>query len=594
MATFYWVGGSGTWDASSTANWAASSGGAGSAGVPTSADDVVFDSASNATDYTVTFGSVAVCANWTVAGPTSGSVTFAGTDGVFVHGSLLWPATGMVKSYTGTTTLAATTTGKTVTTNGLNAGNITFNGVGGGWALGGALTASVVTVTNGSFSTSVSNYAVTTVEFLSNNSNTRTVNFNGSTITCTRSGLTNAIDFADPTGLTFSAGTSQITLSGTNANFGGGGQVFHNASFTSASGTAMFLGANTFNNLTIAPRGTTGLKKVFFHDNQIVNGTLSCTTITGFRRTWFLSNVTGTQRTLKVAASSIRNVDFQDITIDPASATYPLTGTQLGNANGNSGITFAAGIDKYFVNAAGGDVGNSYWALSSGGAVGANGANFPLPQDTIIIDNNSSNSGTTINFSRDFWFGSLDCSARSTPVTLNLNTAAGSPFFNDITLDSDVTVANGGGKFYLQGYSTTQIITIGGATINAPIEVSTSAYDNEVLFADGFTSSSSVDLLSSTVVFLAGATYTASAFSFSNTTIESSTPGAQFTLSQASGTVSAANTTITDSNATGGASWDAFISNGNVDGGNNTGWDFLVQFGRYIYTRRKNKVILQS
>jgi hypothetical protein len=200
---------------------------------------VVFDSASNATDYTVTFGAGAVCANWTVAGPTSGSVTFAGTDGVSVHGSLLWPATGMVKSYTGTTTLAATTTGKTVTTNGLNAGNITFNGVGGGWSLGGALTASVVTVTNGSFSTSVSNYAVTTVEFLSNNSNTRTVNFNGSTITCTRSGTlpTAAFDFTDPTGLTFSAGTSQITLSGTNANFVGGGQTFYNASFTNASGT---------------------------------------------------------------------------------------------------------------------------------------------------------------------------------------------------------------------------------------------------------------------------------------------------------------------------------------------------------------------
>jgi hypothetical protein len=43
MATYYWVGGSGTWDASATTNWSATSGGAGGAGVPTSADDVVFD-----------------------------------------------------------------------------------------------------------------------------------------------------------------------------------------------------------------------------------------------------------------------------------------------------------------------------------------------------------------------------------------------------------------------------------------------------------------------------------------------------------------------------------------------------------------------
>ena len=43
MATYYWVGGSGTWDASATTNWSATSGGSGGAGVPTSADDVVFD-----------------------------------------------------------------------------------------------------------------------------------------------------------------------------------------------------------------------------------------------------------------------------------------------------------------------------------------------------------------------------------------------------------------------------------------------------------------------------------------------------------------------------------------------------------------------
>ena len=43
MAVRYWVGGPGTWDTTSTAHWSASSGGAGGASVPTSADDVVFD-----------------------------------------------------------------------------------------------------------------------------------------------------------------------------------------------------------------------------------------------------------------------------------------------------------------------------------------------------------------------------------------------------------------------------------------------------------------------------------------------------------------------------------------------------------------------
>ena len=43
MATYYWVGGSGTWDTSTTTNWSLTSGGAGGAGVPTASDDVVFD-----------------------------------------------------------------------------------------------------------------------------------------------------------------------------------------------------------------------------------------------------------------------------------------------------------------------------------------------------------------------------------------------------------------------------------------------------------------------------------------------------------------------------------------------------------------------
>jgi hypothetical protein len=43
MANRFWVGGSGTWDASSTANWSATSGGASGASAPNAADVAVFD-----------------------------------------------------------------------------------------------------------------------------------------------------------------------------------------------------------------------------------------------------------------------------------------------------------------------------------------------------------------------------------------------------------------------------------------------------------------------------------------------------------------------------------------------------------------------
>jgi hypothetical protein len=88
----------------------------------------------------------------------------------------------------------------------------------------------------------------------------------------------------------------------------------------------------------------------------------------------------------------------------------------------------------------------------------------------------------------------------------------------------------------------------------------------------------------STVTFTAGTTQTVSNFSLAGTagnliTINSATPGSQFTLSKSSGTVNAQYLSIQDSNATGGAVWNALLSNGNVDAGNNTGWRFSLAGG---------------
>jgi hypothetical protein len=58
-------------------------------------------------------------------------------------------------------------------------------------------------------------------------------------------------------------------------------------------------------------------------------------------------------------------------------------------------------------------------------------------------------------------------------------------------------------------------------------------------------------------------------------TLESSVPGTQFTLTKTTGNVTATHTKIRDSNATGGAYWDA-TSGTNSNFGNNTGWDFVT------------------
>jgi hypothetical protein len=63
-ANRFWVGGSGTWDNTSTTNWSTSSGGASGASAPTSSDAVIFDTASPSGG---------------VGGPTFTVTTFAGT-----------------------------------------------------------------------------------------------------------------------------------------------------------------------------------------------------------------------------------------------------------------------------------------------------------------------------------------------------------------------------------------------------------------------------------------------------------------------------------------------------------------------------------
>ncbi len=47
MATYYWVGGTGTWDQFTNTNWSLTSGGTGGAGIPTSVDDVIINNASD-------------------------------------------------------------------------------------------------------------------------------------------------------------------------------------------------------------------------------------------------------------------------------------------------------------------------------------------------------------------------------------------------------------------------------------------------------------------------------------------------------------------------------------------------------------------
>jgi hypothetical protein len=468
MATRYWVGGSGTWDATSTTNWSASSGGASGASAPTAVDDVIFDAASNVGTgaFTVTV-SAALCRDFSTGGAggaLDGAMTLAmGTSTLAVSGSWTNPATNFAFSGTGTITFNATTTGKTITTNGISwPSAVVFNGSGGAWTLGGAwTTTSTITVTAGTFSTSATNYSLSATVLSSSNSNTRTISLNASAVTLSLSGT--ALDFTTATNLTLNAGTSTITCSGTSPTFNGGGQTFYNVTFSSTgTGTASITGVNVFNNLTFATIAATGYRIVSLGANQTVNATLTLNTATvGVRRMQFVSSTLGTARTITAATlAAASDVDFRDITAAGASA--PWSGTRFGDALGNTSITFGAGVTKYWNLAAGGSWSSTAWALSSGGAVAA--TNFPLPQDSVIIENTGLNTGATITIDVNWWIGSLNCSTRTN--AFNWSQGNFDPVFYGatITLSSSMTMTtiSGSPTFTFAGRGLTQTFTSAG------------------------------------------------------------------------------------------------------------------------------------
>lgn len=564
MADRYWVGGTGTWGSSQTTNWSAATGlsftasctgttlttvgspalvagmtvrssthvslgtiVSGSvntwvvsvggtytsqdmsaatvgASVPTAADNVFFDANSNSgtTAFTVTMANTPrVCNNFTASG-LDGALTLAGTSiGLTVSGSLDWPATNLTRSYTGTTTFNATTTGKTITARVSFPGAVTFDGVGGAWTLGFDLvTLGVITVTNGTFDTSSSgNYAVTATSFSSTNSNVRTINLNASTVTLS---AFPGWDITTSTNATVNAGTSTINLSAGTADFRGGGKTYYNVAFTNTSGGSQVpsvSGANTFNNLSLSGRTGTGMPRFEISANQTINGTftVSAGTLPIYRRTVY-SDTLGTPRTLTCAAVSLTDVDFKDITI--AGAAAPASGTRLGDCKGNSGITFPAAKTVYYRqtgSANWGATGSGSWSATSGGALDA--TMFPLAQDTAVFPAATyPASGSTTTINDGYNIGTIDMSLRtSNTMTLGIGASSSLICFGDWINGTGITLT--GTAFLTFSGRTTQQLTSANVTFTQQIYVDTPG--GSVTLQDAFIQSitESANLVSGTL-----------------------------------------------------------------------------------------------
>lgn len=396
----YWVGGTG--NVNDTTHWATTDGGATTGGLPTSADSCNFTNQSSTANaaYTFTINAATQCLDFVMDGPGGGNkVTWAGSSPLTVLGSmnLSGGTSGITRTHTGGMAFQATTSGKTITTNGVTfTSNFTFQGVGGAWTLQDNLD-----IASGTISAT-----------------TGTLDTNGKSVTAGR------ITHSTTTSFTLTLGASAVTLNDTSCLVWSGTNFTLNAGTSTISCTGAAVSASlssgdsyTFNNLSITP---TGISTLTFSAAQTVGGTLTLTGSSPNTRLAVFSFPTGTSLTITAATVSLTDVDFRDTT-GAGAATW--TGTRIGDRLGNSGITTDTPVTKFWVGGTGNwsDAAN-HWATSTGGVAGAN--NYPLPQDNVTFDTLSNATAYTVTVNQVAFITDLNFSAA--PLTSGTITWAGS------------------------------------------------------------------------------------------------------------------------------------------------------------------------
>lgn len=530
MANRFWVGGTGNWS-DDTNHWATTTGGLPGAGnKPAASDTAIFDALSNTTAYTVTIDAAAVCLdlNFSAAPAVSGTITWAGSSGMTVSGSMTL-LSGMTRTFSGTLTFDSTSTGKTITLNGVTtASSVSFTGSGGGWTVQDAWNngSSQIQLTRGTFDTN--GKTITCGNFASNNSNTRTITLGASTLN-----VSGSWNLATSTNLTFNANTSTINFSA-NSTFSGGAKTYNVVSMTAA-GNPTIDQSNTF--ATLTRTGTAVKTDGFFMvagTTQTITGTLTITGNSAANRVYTRSNTLGSIATLNAAVVSLTNVDFRDITA--AGAASPFTGTSLGNALGNTNITTTTPVTRYWVGNAGSWSSTSKWAATSGGA---SGASVPICHDTAIFDANSISSGSqTITMDEPRPAGSIDFSLVTNNPTFAPNLAFS--LYGSLILKTGMAVSSGN-VFTMENRSAANLDS-DGVSISWGLTIA--AFGSSVTLLDNWTMTGTAAFTLSNGTFDANGFNTqAGSASISGSNTRTMTMGSgTFTLTS-TGTVWAATTT---------------------------------------------------
>lgn len=519
MANRYLVaGGSGLWNATDTNNWSATSGGASGASCPTSSDDVFLDAGS--AGASIGCQATATAANVDCTGFT-GTFSWGGAVSTTWGGSWTFSA-GMTVNGVAFSTQVFTGTGThTITSAGKQFGNFTINSSGGSYTLQDALTVgasgtATLTFTRGTLDTNGN--TVTAGGFSSNNGNTRTLTLGASALNMSTTAPWNV----GTTNLTLTANTSVVTCSASGASFITW-QTFNwnGMSLVFTGGVANF-GVST--NLTFANLTFTGTavktNALTLFGNITTTGAFTINGNSVTNRVLVNTNTIATTRTVTASTVSLSNVDFMDIT--GAGAASPFTGTSLGNALGNSGITFTTPVTRYGV-VAGNWSNTATWSSTSGGG---GGSSVPLCHDTVILDASSAAGTYTADMPR------MGASVTCTGFTRTLScTSTSNTIYGDWTLGSGMT------------FTDNQVLVFAGRSSHT-FTMAGKAFGNNINLAAFGGTYTLADTFNGTVFNFLSGTFSASTYDvnivslvYSASTITNMGTGNNWNISGAAGTI---------------------------------------------------------
>ena len=458
---------------------------------------------------------------------TAGALTFSNTGPLTISGNMAISNVTPVWAATSVLTFNATTA-KTIQSNGVSFGApITFFGAGGSWTLSGSLTTTgVVTVGQGS------------------------IDLSGNTLTA------------------FALSSSSISV---RAIAFGSGKIIVNGSGT-------VWNTATVTNLTITGTPVVDITYALAVAVTVNPGSLAETSSISF-------NIQAGTYALTLTGNA-RNIDFTGF----AGSLLNGTRTIFGNLTLSSGMTLSAGANA-----------TTFAATSGVKTITTNGRTIDLPitfngvggtwqlQDALTLGATRTTALTngTLDLNAKTLTTGIFSSSNSNTRVLTMTGASvvvlGSASAWFMSTSTNATV-NGSGSTVSMNSAVAKTFSGGGLTYGTLVQggagILTVAGSNA--FAD-----ISNTVQPATVKLTVGTTQTVSAFSLSGTsgnliTLNTTVAGTRATLSDASGIVSVSFVSIKDINATGGATWDALTANGNVDAGNNLGWNFGAVVGRRI------------